>query len=92
MVLAAETALQTALVSRNAASAATFTKADLALSPAKHYAIGLSSIHETSGVELMQTVTFVDSRIDTHAAFEIELGDACPRYPQVRNAGGNVEA
>ncbi|KAH8176729.1 carbonic anhydrase domain-containing protein [Sarocladium implicatum] len=54
------TPIQRNLVEKNAEYAAKFTQGDLALPPAKKYAV----------------VTCMDARIDTHAAFGISLGDA----------------
>jgi carbonic anhydrase len=83
------------LVSSNKVYASSFTQGDLALPPAKKYAVGSSAPrHQLTALPLSHhapadivPVTCMDARIDPAAAYGISLGDA----HVIRNAGGNAK-
>lgn len=88
------TSVQKNLVQKNNDYASNFKEGDLALPPAKKYAVGQSSSNTSELVRpsfvmsLMLTwiVTCMDARIDPAAAYGISLGDA----HVIRNAGASA--
>jgi carbonic anhydrase len=97
----APTPVQENLVNSNKVYASSFTQGDLALPPAKKYAVGssapprpLTALPLSRSAALISAlpadivpVTCMDARIDPAAAYGISLGDA----HVIRNAGGNAK-
>lgn len=87
----APTPVQDNLVKSNEKYVSTFTESDLALPPAKKYAVGkffTTKVHnQNMHLQPQRTVTCMDARLDTASALGITLGDA----HVIRNAGGSAK-
>lgn len=82
------TPIQRNLVNKNQEYAAHFRYGDLALPPAKRYAVGEwpNDFFRSIKMQPMRAVTCIDARIDPASAFGIALGDA----HKTHDAGGSA--